>query len=58
MLSVYTGEEKFLKGVSLYLKAHLYGNTVADDLWSGIQQATSKLKYLFMSILWDVKILT
>lgn len=44
MLSVYTGEEKFLKGVSLYLKAHLYGNTVAEDLWNGIQQTTGNIK--------------
>ncbi|GJJ10152.1 hypothetical protein Clacol_004378 [Clathrus columnatus] len=40
MLSVYTGEEKFLRGVSIYLKNHLYGNTVVEDLWAGIQQAT------------------
>ncbi|GJJ09825.1 hypothetical protein Clacol_004049 [Clathrus columnatus] len=40
MLSVYAGEEKFLKGVSIYLKDHLYQNTVAEDLWKGIQQAT------------------
>ncbi|GJJ10234.1 hypothetical protein Clacol_004460 [Clathrus columnatus] len=38
--TLYTGEEKFLRGVSIYLKNHLYGNTVADDLWAGIQKAT------------------
>ncbi|KAJ7457967.1 leucyl aminopeptidase [Mycena galericulata] len=40
MLSNYVGEEKFLKGVSLYLKAHLYSNTVTRDLWDGISAAT------------------
>ncbi|PCH38958.1 hypothetical protein WOLCODRAFT_141023 [Wolfiporia cocos MD-104 SS10] len=40
MLSSYVGEERFLKGVSLYLKAHLYANSVTKDLWDGIQQAT------------------
>lgn len=41
MLSVYVGEDKFLKGVSIYLKKHLYANSVAEDLWAGIQEATS-----------------
>jgi aminopeptidase 2 len=40
MLSKYVGEEKFLKGVSLYLKKHLYSNTVSRDLWEGIGEAT------------------
>ncbi|RPD63715.1 hypothetical protein L227DRAFT_496652 [Lentinus tigrinus ALCF2SS1-6] len=40
MLSSYVGEELFLKGVSLYLKKHLYKNTVTKDLWEGIQSAT------------------
>ena len=41
MLAEYVGEEKFLKGVSIYLKAHLYSNTVTEDLWKGIQSATN-----------------
>ncbi|KAK7693087.1 hypothetical protein QCA50_002652 [Cerrena zonata] len=41
MLSDYVGEDKFLKGVSIYLKDHLYQNTVTDDLWKGIQAATN-----------------
>lgn len=41
MLSYYVGEPKFLKGVSLYLKSHLYGNSTTADLWKGISQATS-----------------
>ncbi|GJJ10179.1 hypothetical protein Clacol_004405 [Clathrus columnatus] len=35
-----SGEERFLKGVHIYLKNHLYSNTVAEDLWAGIQEAT------------------
>ncbi|KAF8311309.1 hypothetical protein DL93DRAFT_2229778 [Clavulina sp. PMI_390] len=40
MLSEYVGEEKFLKGVSIYLKNHLYGNSEPVDLWNGISQST------------------
>ncbi|KAF8892603.1 leucyl aminopeptidase [Infundibulicybe gibba] len=40
MLSNYVGEDKFLKGVSIYLKKHLYGNTVTNDLWAGVGEAT------------------
>ena len=40
MLANYVGEEKFLKGVSIYLKARLYGNSVTRDLWVGIAEAT------------------
>ena len=40
MLANYVGEEKFLKGVSIYLKQKLYGNSVTNDLWRGISVAT------------------
>ncbi|KAF8969809.1 leucyl aminopeptidase [Flammula alnicola] len=40
MLSNYVGEEKFLKGVSLYLKKKLFANSVTHDLWEGISTAT------------------
>ncbi|KAJ7172678.1 leucyl aminopeptidase [Mycena filopes] len=40
MLCDYVGEEKFLKGVSLYLKKNLYKNTVTNDLFEGISSAT------------------
>lgn len=40
MLSEYVGEDKFLKGVSIYLNAHLFGNTVTSDLWEGVSAAT------------------
>jgi aminopeptidase 2 len=42
MLSDYVGEEVFLKGVSMYLKKHLYGNTVSQDLWDGISEAAER----------------
>jgi aminopeptidase 2 len=40
MLSNYVGEDLFLKGVSLYLKKKLFGNSVTKDLWEGIATAT------------------
>ena len=42
MLSNFIGEEKFLKGVSIYLKKHLFANSVTRDLWEGIQEASGK----------------
>jgi aminopeptidase 2 len=40
MLYKYVGEERFLSGVSLYLKKRLFGNSVTADLWEGISEAT------------------
>ncbi|KAI0781326.1 leucyl aminopeptidase [Trametes elegans] len=40
MLASYVGEERFLKGVSIYLKEHQFKNAVTKDLWAGIQAAT------------------
>ena len=40
MLANYVGEDVFLKGVSIYLKEHLYGNSITNDLWSGIAKAS------------------
>jgi aminopeptidase 2 len=40
MLSAVVGEDKFLKGVSIYLKKRLYGNSVTEDLWDGISEAS------------------
>ncbi|PLW07667.1 hypothetical protein PCASD_21723 [Puccinia coronata f. sp. avenae] len=42
MLANFVGKERFLHGVSLYLKAHLYGNGTTKDLWSGITKATGQ----------------
>ena len=43
MLASYVGEDRFLKGVSIYLKKHMYKNSVTKDLWEGIQTATGEL---------------
>lgn len=40
MLAQMLGEDTFLEGVTLYLKAHLYGSTVTDDLWRGLAAAS------------------
>ena len=40
MLSNYVGQENLLKGVSIYLKKHLFGSTTTRDLWEGIAEAT------------------
>ncbi|KIK68750.1 hypothetical protein GYMLUDRAFT_54320 [Collybiopsis luxurians FD-317 M1] len=40
MLANHVGVDAFLRGVSLYLKAHLYGNSITRDLWKGIEEAT------------------
>jgi aminopeptidase 2 len=40
MLYDYIGEAQFFKGVSLYLKKHLFGSTVTQDLWEGMTSAT------------------
>ncbi|KAI9068366.1 hypothetical protein FKP32DRAFT_1587764 [Trametes sanguinea] len=42
MLASYVGQDKFLKGVSAYLKKHKYKNTVTSDLWEGIQSVINK----------------
>ncbi|KAG8726240.1 Aminopeptidase 2 mitochondrial, partial [Ceratobasidium sp. 428] len=39
MLARYVGEDVFLKGVSIYLKKRLYGNSDPQDLWDGISEA-------------------
>lgn len=40
MISRFVGDELFLKGVSAYLKQHVYGNAEPDDLWTSISQVT------------------
>ena len=40
MLANFVGDEAFFKGVSAYLKKHLYGSSVARDLWDGIGEVT------------------
>ncbi|KIM28783.1 hypothetical protein M408DRAFT_8575 [Serendipita vermifera MAFF 305830] len=40
MLSDFVTEEKFLKGVSIYLKKHLYSIARTVNLWEGISEST------------------
>ncbi|SJX60857.1 probable AAP1-alanine/arginine aminopeptidase [Sporisorium reilianum f. sp. reilianum] len=42
MLSNMIGEDVFLKGVSIYLKKHLYSNAVTKDLWNGISESSGR----------------
>jgi aminopeptidase N len=42
MLESYVGGESFRNGVRAYIKAHAYGNTVSDDLWQALDQASGK----------------
>ncbi|KAL0066570.1 Aminopeptidase 2 mitochondrial [Marasmius tenuissimus] len=42
MLAAHVGVENFLKGVSIYLKKHLYGNSTTRDLWDGISESTGQ----------------
>lgn len=48
MLVNYIGQDAFQKGLQQYLKAHLYKNTVADDLWGALEAASSKPVTHFM----------
>lgn len=40
MLVTHLGVENFLKGVSIYLNKHAYGNAKTEALWAGLQEAT------------------
>lgn len=42
MLAAYVGEDVFLRGVSIYLKKHLFANSVSSDLWDGIGEAAGR----------------
>ncbi|KAJ7207877.1 leucyl aminopeptidase [Mycena pura] len=56
MLSEFVGEERFLQGVSLYLKSHLYQNSVTRDLWDGVSSATVGLDIAHLMDNWITKI--
>ncbi|KIJ69473.1 hypothetical protein HYDPIDRAFT_24310 [Hydnomerulius pinastri MD-312] len=57
MLSNFVGQERFLDGVSIYLKNNLYGNTVTKDLWEGISESTdNKIDVPKMMDNWITKI--
>lgn len=40
MLVNHLGEKDFLKGVSIYLNKHAYGNAKTEALWAGLEEAT------------------
>ena len=42
MIEQYIGEEAFRQGVGNYLRKHAYGNTVTEDLWSGLNDASDQ----------------
>ncbi|MES2741243.1 MAG: M1 family metallopeptidase [Pseudomonadota bacterium] len=42
MLEAYVGAHAWRDGVRAYMRAHAYGNTVSNDLWSKIEHAAGK----------------
>ncbi len=42
MLEQYLGEETFRDGIRLYLTKHAYANTVTEDLWVALGEASGK----------------
>jgi hypothetical protein len=38
MFAAHVGIDVFLKGLSTYLKRHLYGNTISQDLWHALSE--------------------
>ncbi len=40
MIEGYLGEERFRDGIRLYMRRHAKGNTVADDLWGALAEAS------------------
>ena len=42
MLEQYLGGETFRNGIRAYLKKHAYGNTVTQDLWNALEEASGQ----------------
>ncbi|MEO6928164.1 MAG: M1 family metallopeptidase [Casimicrobiaceae bacterium] len=42
MLEAYLGEDAFREGVRRYMHEHAYGNTVTDDLWTAMDQGSTR----------------
>lgn len=42
MLHHYIGDEDFRRGMNIYLTRHQYKNTVTEDLWAALEEASSK----------------
>ncbi|KAL1742933.1 hypothetical protein HDZ31DRAFT_83777 [Schizophyllum fasciatum] len=39
MIMHFLGQDTFVQGIQIYLKRHLYGNTVRQDLWAALSEA-------------------
>jgi len=42
MMQTWVGEDAFRAGLKMYFKKHQYGNTVGDDLWNALSEASRK----------------
>lgn len=42
MLESFAGEDVWREGIRAYMKAHAYGNTVTNDLWTAVENAGAK----------------
>lgn len=42
MLATFLGEDTFFKGIHNYLEKHKYANTVTENLWEALEQASGK----------------
>jgi len=40
MLNACLGEQKFMDGIRIYLKRHMYSNTVTRDLWKALSESS------------------
>ena len=52
MLAAYVGEETFLRGVTIYLKKHLYANSVSKDLWAGIAESSGAYQLILCPLVY------
>ncbi|GME75586.1 unnamed protein product [Ambrosiozyma monospora] len=55
MLYNWIGKETFIAGVSKYLKAHVYGSTDSDDLWSALSEVSGQDVEKIMGV-WTKKV--
>ena len=42
MIMHYLGQDVFVRGIQIYLKRYLYGNTVRQDLWRALGEAAGE----------------
>lgn len=42
MIEAWVGEDHFRQALRAYMKAHAYGNTISDDLWSAVEAASGQ----------------